>query len=325
MRIGSVVLAFAGATVSGGRSGTARATEPVCEGVRLQGAPDLAPEWAAAVLQLRDQLPLVSASGCAAMTLSVDATPSGGARLLAMTADGRFAERAISRPVALAATALGLVASIPQEAPRDVPGGAPDVPSGAREGAAVSSPHAEAPAGPPSRATAPTAHGTEVWVGFDAGLRAGGTVGLPMLDFEARADAFLASWLLSVSLRYAFAVGPDLDDYQYEEIVIAAGAGRRIPVGRGDLELSVLPALAIMNLQWNQDDPDPQSGAATVFRLGGAVRWSSPIGGSWRLTMTADADVAPFNLAHPINLGSEAPSFPVWTAGLRLGACGEVL
>jgi hypothetical protein len=318
MRIGSVVLAFAGATAGGGRSGTARATEPACEGVRLQGAPDLAPEWAAALLQLRDQLPPVSESGCAAMTLSVNATSSGGARLLAMTPDGRFAERAVSRPVALAATALGLVASIPQEAPRGAPGVR-------REEAAASPAHTEAPPGLPSRAIAPTAHGTEVWVGFNAGLRAGGTIGLPMLDFEARADALLASWLLNVSLRYAFAVGPDLDDYQYEETVIAAGGGRRISIGRGDLDLSILPAIAIMNLQWNQDDPDPESGGATVFRLGGAARWSSPIGGSWRLTMTADADVAPFNLAHPINLGSEAPSFPVWTAGLRLGACGEVL
>jgi hypothetical protein len=317
MRIGSVVLAFTGTTAGGGRGGTARAAEPVCEGVRLQGAPDLAPEWAAAVLRLRDQLPSVSESGCAAMTLSVNATPSGGARLLAMTADGRFAERAISRPVTLAATALGLVASIPQEAPRSAPG--------VRREEAAAPAHAEAPSGLPSRATEPTAHGTEVWVGFDAGLRAGGTIGLPMLDFGARADALLASWLLTVSLRYAFGVGPDLDDYQYEEVAIAAGPGRRISVGRGDLDLSVLPALAIMSLQWNQDDPDPESGSATVFRLGGAARWSSPIGGSWRLTMTADADVAPFNLAHPVNLGSGAPSFPVWTAGLRLGACGEVL
>ena len=146
-----------------------------------------------------------------------------------------------------------------------------------------------------------------------------------MLDFEARADALVTAWLLTLSLRYAPSLGPDNSDFTYEEAEFALGAGRRISLGRSALDLSILPGLATINLEWNQDEPVSQSGGITVLRLGLAARWSTAVSDHWRFTITADADLTPTELAHPTPLGPGAPAIPAWTGGLRLGASGEVL
>jgi hypothetical protein len=146
-----------------------------------------------------------------------------------------------------------------------------------------------------------------------------------MLDFEARADALVNRWILSLSLRYAPSVGPDNSDSTYEEIVFALGAGRRIPIGRGALDLSVLPGLAAINMQWDEDDPAPQSGGSSAFRVGVSARWSTPLSPFWRFTVTSDGDVTPAGFDHAQRLGPTAPALPVWTAGLRIGASGALL
>jgi hypothetical protein len=319
MRIGSVVLAFAGTNV-GGRIAPALAAEPACAGVRVRGAPDLAPAWADAVHDLVVQLPPVDASACAAVTLSVDPEPGGGARLAAMAADGRYAERTLGRPAALAATALGLLASIPGDPSGAAPAGARDQPSPSPGGQIVASP----PSKPSAASTAPVAH-AEVWLGMAVGARVEGPNVLEMPDFEARADVFLARWVLTLSLRYAPSIEIGDSDYLYEETVLAVGAGRRIGLGRSALDVSFLPALAAMSAQWNDDDPDAQSGATTTLRLDLSARWSTPMSDSWRFTITSDADIAPTRLGHDTPLGVGAPALPVWTAGLRLGASGELL
>jgi hypothetical protein len=43
------------------------------------------------------------------------------------------------------------------------------------------------------------------------------------------------------------------------------------------------------------------------------------------MSLTADADLAPSTIEHPIEIGGGAYALPVWTAGLPLGACGQVL
>ncbi|MGO8996542.1 MAG: hypothetical protein ACLQVI_24785 [Polyangiaceae bacterium] len=317
MGMGSIVLAFAGANALTGR---VAAASPACDGVRVQGAPELAPEWADAVRELATQLPPVAESACPAVTLSVEPAPNGGARLAAMGADGRYAERTLTRPATLAATALGLVASIPQE-----PRGEAD--AGASRGDHVL-PIAPAPATPtptPS-ATATPSRPVAVWFGFSVGARLGEPTPVEMLDFEGRADAIVASWLLTLSFRYAPSLEVNNSDFLYEEIVIGIGAGRRIRLGRGALDVSILPALATMNLQWNDDDPSPASGGSSAFRLGLSARWSTPITDSWHFTITSDADVAPSALDHsPPRLGVGAPALPVWTAGLRFGVSGVLL
>jgi hypothetical protein len=320
MRIGSFVLAFAGASAPAGRVATALAAAPPCAGVRIQGAPDLAPEWADAVRQLAAQLPQV-ADSCAAMTLSVEPVPDGGVRLAAMAADGRYTERTLVRPGSLAATALGLVASIPREP------ATPPADTGAR---GALPPVQPAPAPSPAPSPAPPPSGSpprriELWLGIEGGARIGGPSPIQMLDFEARVDAVVSAWLLSLSLRYAPSIGPDNSDSTYEEIEFGLGAGRRIPLGRGALDVSVVPGLATMNMQWGEDSQAPQTGAGSAFRLGGVARWSVPASDSWRFTVAADADFAPAGVDHTLRLGPSAPTLPVWTAGLRIGAAGALL
>jgi hypothetical protein len=145
-----------------------------------------------------------------------------------------------------------------------------------------------------------------------------------MFDFEARADVVLNRWVLSLSLRYAPSVGPDNSDSTYEEVEFALGAGRRIPIGRSALDLSILPGLAAINMQWNEDDINPQSGGGSAFRVGLSARWSTPISEFWRFTATADGDITPAGLDHVQRLGPNAPALPTWTAGLRIGASGAL-
>jgi hypothetical protein len=319
MQLGSMILALTGA------SAPARASGAPCDGVRVRSAQDLAPEWADAVRVLIAQLPPVPESACPAVTLSLEPAPRGGARLSAMAADGRYAERAVARPGVLAATALGLVASIPGESSAEPPAAA------VRDEAGLAP--TEAPTATPPRHAAPGAPLTvspppqrvELWLGMAIGARLGEPSPLEMLDVEARADVIAAHWIASLSLRYAPSLGPDGSDFIYEEIVFGLGVGRRIPVGRGAFDLSIVPALASMNLQWNLDEGEPQSGSESALRLGLSARWSAPVGGAWQFTVTADGDVAPTYLEHPTaQLGSGAPTLPIWTAGLRVGASGAL-
>jgi hypothetical protein len=307
--MGLAVLVGVGTTSVGA---VAWAADPPCEGVLVVADPGLDVAWTDALEHLRDILPPLRNAACPAMTLQLEVS-AGGGTLLVATADQRRAERALRSPSEVGATALGLVASIPLEDARPPAG-------------------LEAMAPPPVLAPQPLARPplpaetVHVWLGLAAGLRMGGEVGVPMLDFEGRGDVFYRDWFASLAVRYGFSVGPDLDDYQYEETVGSAGLGRRFTTGRGALDVSVAPGVAVMALQWKQDDPDPKSGSATELRVGSAARWSGPIGtGNWRLALTADVDVAPARLARPISLGGSAPALPVWTLGIRLGATGEIL
>jgi hypothetical protein len=322
MCIGSFAATFAGANALSGRFPTAGAASP-CAGVRVHAAPDLTPEWAQALGELTAQLPPVADSSCPALTLSVEPDPVEGVRVAAMAADGRYAERTVPSASGLAATVLGLVASIPgelagEEPDAGKPSGEPVVvgTAGPPRGASADASIVVAPAEPPRH--------VELWLGLAVGGRIGESNTVEMFDFEARADAVVNRWVLSLSLRYAPSIGPDNSDSTYEEVVFALGAGRRIPIGRGAVDLSVLPGLATMNMQWNEDDINPQSGGSSAFRIGLSARWSAPISEFWRFTVTADGDVTPAGLDHVQRLGPNAPALPTWTAGLRVGASGAL-
>jgi hypothetical protein len=317
MRIGSVILALVGTTA--GRGSTRAFAAGPCAGVRVHGAPDLTPPWAEAVGRLLAELPPIAESTCAAVTLAVEPALDGGARVVALTADGRYAERILPRPSALVATTLGLVASIPAEPPAEdrTP------PSG---GAAAAPPAPLVEVGPPRPATSPPDPlRLQLWLGAAIGARIGEPTGYQLFDLEARADAILRGWLVTLSFRYAPSLGPDTSDFVFDEAVIGLGVGRRLSVGRGAIDLSVVPSFATMDLRWDQDDSDPQSQSHSAFLLGVSARWSTPLSGAWSFTVTADGDVAPFWLVHPSDLGADEPAFPSWTFGLRLGASGALL
>jgi hypothetical protein len=286
--------------------------------VRIHAADDVAGDWVSAVDQLKRQVPAADASGCAGVTVSIEPASGGGAHLAAMAWDGRFTERNVERPADLAATVLGLIASIPAEGTLE-PADATSPPPAA----AAPPPEREPSPAPPSVPPAPPA--VRLLLGLGAGVRFGAPSPMEMIDFEARGDLLVRDWMLTLSLRYAPSIGPDNSDTTYEELVAGLGVGRRFHLGSEALDVSILPRVAVMNMQWDGDDPDPKSGGAAEFRLGLQLRWSAPINPFWQLTITADSDVTPAGLDHAERLGPTAPALPAWTGGVRVGATGLLL
>lgn len=328
MRLGSIVLAFGGGELGGLRD--ARADDSACQGVRVQRAADVPHVWDAPILVLLREIesPRTDAP-CAAVTLSVDPTPNGNVRLAAMTSDGRYAEREVLRPSALAATALGLVAAIPDEAPSQQTSVETPQPASPSFDAGARPPRDQigAPRSAVAAATVPAK--PQRWalsLGAAAGARVAASTPLEMLDLEGRFDAlFRARWLLTASFRYAPAIGPHPDDTIYDEFVGGIGAGGRIAFGAQALDVTAVSALAVMMMKWNADLPDAGGATTTAFRAGLSLRWSMPFGDSWRFSVTADADATPWAFHRDPPLGVDAPALPVWTAGLCVGASGAVL
>lgn len=286
-----------------------------CEGIAIEGAPDLPPDWAAAVREAREQLPV--AGDCASFVLRVDIKNAEGARVVVTVPDGRRAERTVHRPADLPPTILGLVASIPQE-PEAVTlhelrpaAPAPTVPI--------------IPSTPPQRPESRNA--VKVWLGVAVGARLGEPTHAEMLDLEARADVFVNRWLLFLSFRYApgLASGADQDDQSYEETAIGVGAGRHETLGKTAIDFAVLPSLATMSFDDESGSYDAHGGTRAELRLGVSLRWSIPLGPSWRLGVTADTDVAPQSLHRAVRLDPDGAPLPAWTGGLRVGAAGALL
>src|SRR5581483_7612178 len=107
--------------------------------------------------------------------------------------------------------------------------------------------------------------------------------------------------------------------------VAGLGVGRRFHLGDESLDFSVLPTVAVMNMQWDEDDPDPKNAATAEFRVALQLRWTAPINPFWLFTVTADSDLTPAGLDHAERLGPTAPALPAWTGGVRLGAMGLLL
>ena len=314
--------------------------QTACSAVRVEADAGLSPAWSAAVRDLETQLSRLAASDCARVSLAV--RPRGdGAAIVATAPDGRVAERAVAKPGMLAPTALGLVASIPGEAPKEVRTEAPRrealLASAVSESAAALPP-APAPASESTPLPAPAspdhvhayaapAKPLSVWLGFSLGGRAGQPSAIAMGDLEARADLVIRErWLLIASFRYT-PVGAtsffNIDNDQYHEGSIALGAGRRLALGAGTFDLAVAPSLVAMRMEG--DFGGDVSQRAVEFRMDGSVRWIVPFSEEWRVTLTADADVAPLDLARPIHDDPRLPALPTWTMGLRVGMTGALL
>ena len=149
---------------------------PRCDGVAIDGAPDLLPDWALAVRQARNWMP--PPASCPAFAIRVEALAHGTVRVVVTSADGRRAERSVGHPADLAPTVLGLVTSIPPE---------PDVSppeAGEASRAAPVSP-AETPEPRPRRVSVGRAP-TEVWLSGAVGARLGEPTHAEMLDSSKR-------------------------------------------------------------------------------------------------------------------------------------------
>jgi hypothetical protein len=312
----------AGATVVVASSSIARADAPCARVVASDG---LGPAWAGALDELRKQIALLPAADCQPMTLTVE--PSGGAaRVVAVTADGRRAERPVLRVDSLVPTALGLLMAIPKEVPPPQP--QPPLP-------------AQAPLPPPARATEATPVSPSpknvAWAGLSGGLRLTAPTDVTVFDVEARADLLLGQWLALATIRSAVASctgkqGVDCD--VYTDVSIGAGVGRRLRAGAAAVDVAFEPSVVWMHMEYDAPTGEglDAQGSEVVLRVDASARLAVPLGDSWALTLTLDAGLAPTLLASPTRIAlptgapaSEAPPlFPAWTGGLRLGASGAL-
>jgi hypothetical protein len=294
-----------------------------CADVRVEMGPSLRGEWEAAVRLLREELARLGQSDCEHVALSVR-RERGVVLLVATGADGRRAERVLEQPAALVPTALGLVLSIPAESP----GSPPRVPSAESSGPLVTRDRSSESSPPPT-----SARPVSAWLGFALGGRLGQPTSVVMGDVEGRADLLLNHWLLMASFRYAPAGiirGLRLDTDTYHEIAVSLGVGRRLDVGRVSFDFALTPTLVAAKMEGDAKpgedlDMDDVRQSDVQFRVGASVRCLLPITQSWRLTLTSDAEIAPAEAAAPVRFDPRLPPFPSWTAGLRVGATGELL
>jgi hypothetical protein len=303
------------------------APEPVfadtsCTNVEIRAGSGLSNEWQERVRELEDELRRAAGPECEGVSLSIQ-PDQGRVRIVATAADGRRAERMVTQPSALAPTVLGLVMSIPRETPNDQPTSPPQ--AGAAATRSAPRPESRTPTPSPQRSI-------DAWLGFAFGARAGEPASLVIVDVEGRADLLLRPWLLFASFRYtpvAVTSSLVLDLDEYNEIALALGAGRRIEIGPAALDLGLAPELVGVTMEGDFGGLDSGGGidvreSAVQLRVDLSARWMLPLLASWRLSVTADGDFAPSELASPLRLDSRLPPLPSWTVGLRLGASGAL-
>jgi hypothetical protein len=313
--------------MAGGAAGTAIALSPDARAdepcARVTVRLGLGAAWTGALAELRRQVALVPAADCQPMTLSIEPS-DGGARVIAVTVDGRRAERHVRHPESLVATALGLLMAIPTDVPPPAP--APPAVS------AVPSSPARGPAPPAVVAAAHPALG--IWAGLATGVRLADPTNVTVLDVEARADLLIDRWLALASIRSAVASclgkqGVDCD--VYNDVSVGLGAGRRFRAGDAAVDVALAPSVVWMHMEYDAGtEASGGQGNEVALRLDASARLAVPLGDSWALTLTVDAGLAPSMLASPtrIQLPSGAgvvPPFPAWTGGVRIGASGALL
>jgi hypothetical protein len=313
-----------------GGARAARADEP-CG--RVEASPQLGADWQRAVEELRRQVARIPASDCRGVGLTVDPAAEGaaeGVRVVATASDGLRTERTVRKPESLLATGLGLVMSIPRAATE------PSPPAAGAPVPVQPPPQPEAPLAVAPPATTPVHH-----VGLSLGFEAGGRVGVPaaitMVDLEAHAAVTIDRWVLLVFIRDApvglyAEQGVDADAYQ--EAGAGLGVGRRFDVGSASLDVALQPSLVATRMEVDVppgSEGNGYHGSDVELRIGALLRMSLPVAPGWRLTLSADTDVSPGNLANPVRIelpagvGGSSPTFPAWTTGLRLGAAGALL
>jgi hypothetical protein len=285
---------------------SAHADEPCA---RVVTPADLTAAWSSAVADLRNQIAQLPASDCQPMTLSLEPAEEG-MRIVAVTPDGRRAERTARHSESLMAVVLGLIMTIPRELP-----GPPVAPVSSMVPALVD-PNAPPPATPPPATAATTApprpSGIGLWAGLSGGVRLTAPLALSVLDVEARADIVFDSWLMLVTLRSALVSclgqqGIDCD--VYNDVSIGAGVGRRFKIGGPEIDVGIEPNLAVMRMEYDTvagAESQAIEGTEAVLRFDLSARLAVPVDRHWVLTVILDGGVVPSLLARPTGLALPA-------------------
>lgn len=329
---------------------SARDGEPCARVVALTA---LSPMWASAVASLQEQIAMLSAPDCLAMTLSLEPR-EGEMQIVAMTPDGRRTERTVHGPDGLVAVAMGLLMAVPAEPPATsfpppAPTATPPSP------AAISIPPAPLSVAPPAASSSDrtptlpsppmvppetTPKTIALWAGVCAGVRITAPTALNVLDIEARADILFGPWLMPITLRSAIVSclgqqGVDCD--VYNDVSIGAGVGRRFHLGGPDVDVAFEPSLVVMHMEYDgasDAEGETVAGTEVALRLDVSARLAVPVAPQWVLTVTVDGGIAPSLLARPTRLDAPSgaaagapplPLFPGWSGGVRVGVSGALL
>jgi hypothetical protein len=307
---------------------------------RVRAPSDLSPSWALAVDDLRRQIALLPSSDCQPMTLTIESSPGGGIRVVAMASDGRLAEREVRREENLVATALGLIIAIPwQTAPPA--SAAPSTPT-PHPPPPISPAPSDLAAGRPPDLPKPSPKSREVtlFTGLSAGLRLLAPSSAAVVDVEARADLIVDRWMLVASIRSALVSCLGVQGFDcdiYNDASFGVGVGRRIPAGSASVDVALGPSVVAMHMEYDRV-PDSEGasvqGTEVALRIDGSARLAVPVGQNWIITLTMDAGFAPALLAAPVHLDAPGgalasapgtPLFPPFAGGLRIGASGALL
>jgi hypothetical protein len=293
--------------------------EERCTRVRVQAASGLGAAWAQATDDLRDEVTRLGRAECVDLSIQVE-PERRGARIVVSSADGRRAERAVARPASLVAVATGIVASIPAESPsaETPPTESSDAPT----------PQEMPPPDEPPRKTAPPAPPVPpATLGLALGGRVGFPTGVLAPELEVRADVRFDGWIVALAGRGAptgqrpFANG--IQGYDYKEFSFGIAGGRRVATFFGALDLTAGPRVGIITEEG--DVPaDGVGGTLTDLWLQTSARAVLGRSGRWRPTVALDLDAAPGRLAKPGIVDAALPPLPSWSAGIRIGAAGDV-
>ncbi len=316
--------------------GTARADAPCA---RVQASSALAGPWLDAVHELERQLAQLPASDCQSATLLVEPADGGAARIVAVTPDGRRAERVVKHAGGLVATGLGLVMAIPA---------LPQPPATS----ASAGPSASPPPAPTSSiAQPPTTEGTALahaspassprlglWLGFDLGGRTAVPASVAAADVAVHGDVLLDRWIFAVSIRYSpvgYALAQGFDNDAFREVDVGLGVGRRITLGDTAFDLIFAPAITAMRMEWDFPGHTDSPGEDVELAINAQARVAVSLSKDWALTLTLESELVPGNLTTsparietPVGVPVTAalpPPFPAWTGGIRFGAMGAVL
>ncbi len=305
----------------------ARADSAGCAAVVVTSSDPLSDEWERAVADLRAQL--ARSTGCAAGTIAI-ARASRGVALVLTTADGRATRRLVASPDALVAIGLGLVAAIPVESAVTPSASAstasPPAATGSSSADRIELPPPDAP--PRRPPLAPSSPRFALGVGL--GARLGEPTRVAMGELEARADVIIGDgWLVAASARAAIGTrvaGAAVEGYGYTEYGFALGAGRRLRVGRGAIDLTLSPTLVLVDEEGGRSGVpgDTASGGLTYVRVEAAGRYLFARSEGWRFGVTIGADAAPTMLGAAPRLDVPLPALPTWTLFARATAVGEL-
>jgi hypothetical protein len=296
---------------------------------RVQASSELAGPWLDAVHELERQIAQLPPSDCQAATLQIEPT-EGAARVVAITPDGRRAERVVRAPAGLVATGLGLVMAIPLAPQASTPPAPAIAP-------AASNPPPPAPVPGPAVIAAVAPPRLGLWLGLDAGGRTAVPASIAAADVSVHGDIVLDHWLFTIAIRdsvVGFSPGQGVDNDTFREVNVGLGVGRRLTVGETAFDLVLAPAITAMRLEWDYPGDKDASGEDVELSVNALARVAVPISKSWALTLTVESELVPSNLSSPAHIeppagvppgATQPPPFPAWTGGLRIGAMGAIL